>query len=286
MNRSASEKVWEWKIESGTSYWEWSLKYLWGYRHLIAGLIRRDFLLNYQQTILGPVWVLLQPILTLVTYVLVFGKLVGIPTGTIPPVLFYFSGIVLWNFFSDSFSGTAFTFKDNAHIFSKVYFPRIVMPLSVVSTHFLRFLIQLLLLLVLVAYFWLFLDLEIIFSLWFLTLPVIIFFVGLMGLSLGLASSVITAKYRDLGNLVTLGIRLFMFVTPVIYSVLTVPEDVRWVVELNPLTPLFEFFRFALLGEGKATLLQLGYSMLFIVLLFAGSVLVFNKQGDKLIDVV
>ncbi len=253
---------------------------------MVGSLIRRDFLLNYQQTILGPVWVLLQPVLTLVTYVLVFGKLVGIPTGTIPPVLFYFSGIVLWNFFSDSFSGTAFTFKDNAHIFSKVYFPRIVMPLSVVSTHFIRFAIQLLLLLLLVAYYWLFLGLTFSFTSWVLVLPVVVAFVGMMGLALGLISSVLTAKYRDVINLVTLGIRLFMFVTPVIYSVLTVPEDVRWIVQINPLTPLFELFRFALLGEGAVTVLQLGYSMLFIVILLAGAVLVFNKQGDKLIDVV
>ncbi|TXK48653.1 ABC transporter permease, partial [Pontibacter qinzhouensis] len=140
--------------------------------------MRRDFLLNYQQTMLGPVWILIQPIMTLVTYVLVFGKMVGIATGSIPPVLFYFSGIVLWNFFNDSFTGTSGTFKDNAHIFSKVYFPRIIMPLSVISTHFLRFLMQLVLLVLLMVYYWLFLEAPLLVTPWLLLVPGIILIIG------------------------------------------------------------------------------------------------------------
>ncbi|MFT2009538.1 ABC transporter permease [Pontibacter sp. 13R65] len=276
----------KWEISGKTSYWSWDLKELWGYRHLIRSLVRRDFLLNYQQTVLGPIWILIQPIMTLVTYVLVFGKMVGIATGSIPPVLFYFSGIVLWNFFNDSFTGTAFTFKENAHIFSKVYFPRIIMPISVISTHFFRFLMQLVLLVLLMGYYALLLDASIVFSVWLLVIPVIILFIGTIGLSLGLFFSVLTAKYRDLINLVSLGVRLFMFVTPVIYPIGSVPEKVRWMVELNPLTPLFELFRFSLLGEGTVTVNGLLYSVCFTVIALLLSSLLFNKQGDKLIDIV
>jgi lipopolysaccharide transport system permease protein len=275
-----------WEINSKTSYWGGDFKELWGYRHLLGSLVRRDFLLNYKQTVLGPIWILFQPILTLITYVLVFGKMVGISTGTIPPVLFYFSGIVLWNFFNDSFAGTSFTFKENAHIFSKVYFPRIIMPLSVITTHFFRFLIQLLLFFLLIVYYWLFQDAPLHLSPWLLAIPVIIVVLGAIGLAMGLFFSVITAKYRDLMNVVTMGLRLFMFVTPVIYPVSAVPENIRWIVELNPLTPLFELFRFALLGEGTVTPYGFLYSIGFAIVALLVAMLLFNKQGDKLIDIV
>ncbi|WP_205499846.1 ABC transporter permease [Rufibacter psychrotolerans] len=275
-----------WEISSKTSYWGWNLKELWSYRHLVASLIRREFLLNYQQTVLGPVWILIQPIMTLITYVVVFGKVVGIPTGSIPPLLFYFSGIVLWNLFNDSFSGTAFTFKENAHIFSKVYFPRLVMPISVVSTHFLRFLMQLFLLVLVMVYYWLFRDMPLPVTPLLLTLPAIIVVIGAIGLALGLFCSVVTAKYRDLVNFISLGVRLFMFITPVIYPMGAVPEKVRWLVEINPLTPLFELFRYALLGEGTVTVPGLLYSVSFAAISLLAATLVFNKQGDKLIDIV
>ena len=283
---SANNKKWDWEIQSKTTWMGASLEELWAYRHLLVGLVRRDFLLNYQQTVLGPFWILFQPIMTLITYVVVFDKLVGIPTGTIPPVLFYLSGIVLWNLFSDGFSGTSATFRENAHIFSKVYFPRLIMPLSQLSTHFMRFLFQLLLLLLVIAYYLVFEDAAIQLTPWVLAFPVVIMLTNVLAFSLGLLFSVITAKYRDLTNLVGLGIRLLMFLTPVIYSIDYIPEKVRWIVLLNPLTPLFELFRLSLLGEGNVTIPQLAYSVLFIFFFFLGSVLVFNKQGDKLIDVV
>lgn len=275
-----------WEINSKTSYWGADFKELWGYRHLVSSLVRREFLLNYKQTVLGPVWILFQPIMTLVTYVLVFGKIVGISTGSIPPVLFYFSGIVLWNFFNDSFAGTANTFKENSHIFSKVYFPRIIMPLSVISTHFMRFLIQLALFFLLILYYWLFLDTPLFLSPWLFVIPLVILIIGAIGLAMGLFFSVLTAKYRDLINLVSLGLRLFMFVTPVIFPVSAVPENVRWMVQINPLTPLFEFFRLILLGEGTVTAGGMLYSLAFAVVTLLGSLLLFNKQGDKLIDIV
>ncbi|PKV62780.1 ABC transporter permease [Pontibacter ramchanderi] len=283
---SKGKAVWDWEINSKTSFWGHGIPELWSYRHLMVGLVRRHFLLNYQQTVLGPLWILFQPILTLFTYVLVFNKIVGIQTGSIPPVVFYASGIVLWNFFSESFTGTASTFKDNAQLFGKVYFPRIIMPISVINTHALRLLIQLLLLFMVVGYYSIFSSFSIHFNIWILAFPFTIILIGIFGLALGLLFSVITAKYRDITNLVTLGVRLFMFITPVIYPLSTVPENLRWLVQLNPLTPLFELFRLSLLGEGYITSYQLLYSVVITLLVLVGATLLFNKQGDKLIDVV
>ena len=277
---------WDWEISSKTSYWNDGFKSLWAYRHFIASLIRRDFLLNYQQTILGPLWILFQPVLTLVTYVIVFGKMVKLPTGNLPPVLFYFSGIVLWNFFSDTFGGTSNTFRENAQIFSKVYFPRIISPLSVTGTNFLRFTIQLILLILLTAYYVLFSKVKLSLSYWLLAFPLAIGCTGLIALSLGLIFSVLTAKYRDMGNLVGLAIRLLMFVTPVLYPLAAVNKDLSWIVKVNPLTSLFELFRLSLLGEGTFYPSYFIYSLIFLLVITTIAVLVFNKQGDKLIDVV
>ncbi|MBX0332358.1 ABC transporter permease [Pontibacter sp. HSC-14F20] len=277
---------WEWEIGSRTSIWNHSLKELWSYRHLLFGLVRRNFILNYQQTVLGPIWILFQPALTLVTFVIVFHKIAGISTGTLPPVLFYAAGIVLWNFLSDSFIGTASTFKENVQVFSKVYFPRIIMPISVIGTQLLRFAMQLLMLLAIVFYYSITTDLQLQTGLWPLAFPVAILLTAGISLGMGLLFSILTAKYRDFSNLVALGIRLLMFVTPVIYPLAAVPENMRWLVELNPITPVFELFRLSILGEGTLTLVHFIYSLSFTIVLLTGSMLLFNKQGDKLIDVV
>jgi lipopolysaccharide transport system permease protein len=282
----APSTKWDWEITNKTTFWSQSLQELWAYRHLLVGLVRRYFLLNYNQTVLGPLWILFQPILTLLTYVLVFNKLVGISTGALPPVVFYASGIVLWNFFSDSFTGTSNTFRENIQLFSKVYFPRIIMPLSIVSTQFLRFFIQLGMFIAVIMYYSLATEFDFTWSWSLLFLPVAVAFVGLLGLGLGLLFSVLTAKYRDITNLVSLGVRLLMFITPVIYPLTVIPEKLRWVVQLNPLTPLFELFRFSMLGQGLVTPVQLLYSLVITLVLLFGAVLFFNKQGDKLIDVV
>lgn len=279
-------RKWGWEINNKTTFWSHGIDDLWSYRHLVAGLVRRQFLLNYQQTVLGPFWVLFQPVITLFTYIFVFNKLVGISTGALPPVLFYFSGIILWNFFSDSLTNTSGTFRENAQLFSKVYFPRIIIPLSVISTQFLRFLIQLFLFIAFIVYFVLFRGLSLSLHGWLPAFPVSILLVGGMSLGMGLAFSVITAKYRDITNLLSLGIRLLMFLTPVIYPLEVVSEKVRWVVYLNPLTPAFELFRLSLLGEGSVTIWQLLYSLIFTMGIITVALMVFNKQGDKLVDVV
>lgn len=280
------EKRWDWEISSKPR-WTWDISHILAYRHLLGSLVRREFLLNYQQTILGPAWILFQPILTLIVYVLVFGNLVRIPIGEgLPPVLFYFSGIVLWNFFNDSYLSNSNTFRDNIHIFSKVYFPRIIIPISVIITHFLRLVVQLLLLGLMIVYFVMFKNFSVQFTPYVFAVPVAVLFVGGISFSLGLIFSILTAKYRDISNLVYVGIRLLMFVTPVIYPLASVQENFRWIVNINPLTPLFELFRLGLFNQGTVSGYQLTYSSLFLFLSLIVALYLFNRQGTKLIDVV
>jgi lipopolysaccharide transport system permease protein len=281
-----AEKKPEWIIEAKSSYFNLNLKELLSYRHLLMRLVRKEFLVNYQQTLLGPIWILFQPLLTMVTYVFVFHKIIGIRNGTVPPVLFYFTGIVLWNFFNDSFSSTSKTFRDNIHVFSKVYFPRLIVPFSIIITQFLRFLIQLGFLILILIYFVIFQDFHLKLSPLMLAIPLVIFMVGMISLSIGLIFSVITAKYRDLGNFIDIFTRVLLFVTPIIYPLSAVKESIRWVVQINPLAVLFELFRLCLLGEGTVSPQQLIYSFAFMLVALFTAILLFNKQGSKLIDVI
>jgi lipopolysaccharide transport system permease protein len=283
---SATTRKWDWKISPVTTDWSWNIKDLVSYRHLMISLIKREFLLGYQQTILGPLWVVVQPVLTLIIYVLVFKKLIGVSIGMLPPVLFYFSGIVLWNFFLESFERTSNTFREHIHLFSKVYFPRIIMPLSLFATNSIRCLIQLVLLLLIIAYYACFKNFTVNFGLVKLAFPFAILLTGFASLALGLIVSIITAKYRDLGNLISICIRLLMFVTPVLYPLASVRPELWWIVQLNPLTSFFELFRLALLGEGTVAIGHLSYSVLFVLVSLAFALFIFNKKGKQLIDVI
>lgn len=243
--------------------------------------------MSYQQTILGPVWILFQPVLTLVVFLFVFGRIIGVPIDkTTPPVLFYFSGIVLWNFFNDIFGSTARTFRDNTHLFSKVYFPRIIIPAATMGTQFIRFLVQFLLLLLLLLYHVFFKGFSIGSGAAFLLLPAVVLLTAFLGLSAGLVFSVLTAKYRDLGNLVDVLIRLLIFVTPVFYSLSSMKPALRWLINLNPLTPLFEAFRLSVTGRGLVSPVQVVCSLCFIAVSLYASLWLFNTKGSKLIDVV
>jgi lipopolysaccharide transport system permease protein len=277
---------WDWEIKNKASGWSLKPSEFWVYRHLLGSYIKRDFMVLYQQTILGPLWILVSPILTLLIYVLVFGKMIKIGTGNIPPVLFYFSGIVLWNCFSDIFSNTSSTIKDNYYLFSKVYFPRIIVPFSVTGTQLIRLLIQLVLLISMTAYYCIFYNFPFYFSIWSFAFLLSVVAVAMIALALGLLFSIITAKYRDIGNFIMIALRLLMYITPVVYPISAVSEKLRWVVWVNPLTPFFELFRLSLFGEGSFTLIQLFYSTLFLLALFLAAIWIFNKQCDKLIDIV
>jgi lipopolysaccharide transport system permease protein len=248
-------------------------------------LVRRDFLVHHQQTILGPLWILFQPIIVLITYILIFEKAVGLSTDGVNPTLFYFSGIVLWTLFSECFTGTAFTFIQNGQLFGKVYFPRLIVPLAVVVLNYLRFLIQFTLFFILLIV----IDVDAIIYHPLRWIPAMLlgsFTVAGIGLGLGLIFSILTAKYRDLVNISHLIIRLLMFATPVIYPLSIVNEPLRPIINLNPLTPMFELFRFGFLGQGTFTSVHLMYSVVLMsVMVMIGSML-FNKFSNKLQDVI
>jgi lipopolysaccharide transport system permease protein len=286
VNASGNSKTWEWEFTAQSNWWNLEIGTLWDYRNLLTQFVRRDFLVSYQQMVLGPLWTLLQPVLTVFVYTLVFNKLVGISTGSVPPVLFYLSGTILWNFFNDVFSGAATTFTTNAELFSKVYFPRLIVPLSVISTQFLRLLIQLSLLIIVLLYFWLFQHLPLPSSLWLVYVPVALLIIGIISLSLGLIFSVITAKYRDLTNLSMIMVRMLMFITPVLYPSSIISKNYQWILDLNPLTPAFELFRFALFGEGNFTLGQVTFSSGCALGLLVVGVLLFNREKEALMDVL
>ncbi len=277
---------WDWQIRPRAGWWDTAPKEWWRYRHLLSRLIRREFLLNYQQTILGPAWMFIQPILTLIIYLLVFGKIIGVDTGNVPPVLFYLSGIILWNFFNDVFLASAFTFLQNVHLFSKVYFPRIIVPLSALLTQALRFLIQFALLAAVMIWFAVRKDAAYGIGLNWLLLPLLILGFGILSFAIGLLVSVLTARYRDLANMVHIGLRLLMFITPVFYPASVIPLKYRWLVDWNPLGPYFEWFRLLLFGQGHVTPVQAAYAIGFTLVALIVSFGLFQRQGDKIMDII
>jgi lipopolysaccharide transport system permease protein len=285
LNEGRIKQQWSWEIKPETSWFRWNLPQLWAYRHLLMRLVRRDFLVHHQQTLLGPVWIVFQPIIVLITYILIFEKAVGLSTDGVEPTLFYFSGIILWTLFSECFTGTAFTFLQNGQLFGKVFFPRLILPLSVVVLNYLRFLIQ----------FGLFFILMIFFDVhqlllhpfrWSSAFVIASFSVAGTGLGMGLIFSILTAKYRDLMNIIHLIIRLLMFATPVIYPLSIVNDKLKLVLTINPLTPMFELFRFGFLGHGTFNLTMLCYSIVAMSLMILVGSMMFNKFGNKLQDVL
>lgn len=275
----------QWKIKPQTPWLGASLKELVSYSDLLFRLVRKEFLTSYQQTLLGPLWVLIQPTLTVLTSILIFNKVIGIPTDGVPPVLYYLAGITLWNLFADIFSNTSTTFIQNEKVFSKVYFPRIISPLSIVFLNLFRFGIQLLFLIIAIIYYYITGEVQLHAGTWLIAIPVIIMTIQ-VGLGAGLFFSVITAKYRDLTHLLQLLIRLLMFLCPIFYPMSIVPEKQKWIMNLNPLTTLFEAYRYAFLGTGDLQTGQIIYSVIASTLLLAGSLLLFNRMSDKLIDVI
>lgn len=283
---SNNNSNWDWEIGPKPAQSLSAIKSVYTYRHFHSALVRKEFLLNYQQTILGPIWIFFQPLLTLIVYVLVFGRLIRIPIGeSIPPVLFYFSGIILWNFFSDSFSGISNTFRDHIHLYSKVYFPRIIVPLSVLSTQFLRFLIQFGMLVILLIYFIAFKGFHVELGIRVLALPLVFIGVAMISSGCGLIAALLTARYRDFVNLIGIVIRLLMFVTPVLYPLAIVKDSLKWIVLINPLTPFFELLRFALLGDGTINNYSIVYSFFFGFIILIISLFLFNTKSSKLIDI-
>ena len=263
------------------------LKEIWKYRDLMMLFVKRNIITQYKQTILGPLWYLIQPLMTTVMYMVVFGGIAKISTDGLPQPLFYLAGISFWQYFSDCLNKTSNTFVSNAGIFGKVYFPRLVTPLSDVISNLVRFSIQFGLFLCVYAYYQLFTDVTIHTNWYALLVPVLVMMLAGLALGFGILFSSMTTKYRDLQLLLSFFVSLWMYATPVIYPLSTITnEKIRLAMMLNPLTGIVEFFKYGMLGVGAHEWWMLGYSFVFMVVLLAIGIVVFNKVQRSFMDTV
>ena len=282
--KNTTAEQWDSVIESRHSLFDINLKELWHYRDLLVLFVRRDFVTVYKQTILGPLWFFIQPLLTTITFTIIFGNVAQLSTDGAPKIVFYMAGITLWGYFSTCLTTVSGVFNANAGIFGKVYFPRLIMPLTIVISNLMKFGVQFLLFICFVIYFTL--QNQIQPNNWIMLTPLIIVLMALISMGIGLILSSMTTKYKDLNQLIAFGVQLFMYATPVIYPSSSVPLDYQWVVELNPLVGLFDYMRFAYLGVGEFTILDLVYPSIFSIVILAIGVLVFNKTQKTFMDTV
>lgn len=289
----APDEHWTTIITPQKSLFDLKLGEVWRYRDLLTLFVRRDFVAQYKQTILGPLWHFVQPVLTTLMFTVVFGKLAGIPTDGVPPMLFYLAGLTNWNYFSACLTGTANTFVGNQGIFGKVYFPRLVTPLSIVASNMIKYGIQLLLFAGFYVYFYLHSTLHTPHStpsfqptIYALLFPFLVLLLAGLGLGFGLIITSMTTKYRDLTVLLGFGVQLMMYATPVIYPLSQVPERYQVYAVLNPMTSVIETFKYGFLGQGTFSWGHLGYSAAFTVVLLLVGVVVFNKTERNFMDTV
>lgn len=265
---------------------EIDFKEIWRYRDLLVMFIKRDIVTQYKQTILGPTWYFIQPALTTIMYMVVFGGIAGISTDGLPQPLFYLAGIVLWQYFSECLNKTSATFTQNQHIFGKVYFPRLISPLSNVLSNLVRMSIQFLLFLIVYVYY-VAVGVDVMPNTYALILPLLIVMLAGLSLGFGIIISSMTTKYRDLTILFTFIVQLWMYATPVIYPLSTITnEKIRMLMGINPLTSIFEAFKYGMLGVGQFSWGGLGYSFGFMVVLLLVGVVVFNKVQRSFMDTV
>jgi len=277
-----------WTIEAKSSFLDLKLNEVWAYRDLLVLLVRRDFVSFYKQTILGPLWFFIQPLFTTIIFTFIFGNLAGISTDELPKPLFYMAGITAWNYFADCLTKTSSVFKDNAGIFGKVYFPRLIMPLSIVVSNLVRFGVQMVLFLFLMTYYYL---IGASFSIsWAICLfPIIVILMALLGLGAGMIISAMTTKYRDLAFLISFGVQLLMYATTVIYPL---SEAIKkypayaWIIEYNPMTPIIETFRYGFLGQGSYSVIALAYTAGISFILVVVGIIFFNKVERNFVDTV
>lgn len=283
---SNQESEWTEIIRPDRRLLDMQLNELWRYRDLLIMFVRRDFISTYKQTILGPIWFFIQPILTTLIYVIVFGRFAGISTDGAPMLLFYMIGITPWNYFSECLNKTATVFRDNAGIFGKVYFPRLILPLSIVISNLIKFSIQFLLFLLFYSYYLFQNEATVTPNLYILLCPLLLIIMAGLALGFGIIISALTSKYRDLIFLLTFGIQLLMYATPIIYPLSTVPEKYKLLIRLNPMTSIVETFRYAFLGTGTFDLLNLIYSLIFMLILVLTGTIIFNKVERSFMDTV
>jgi lipopolysaccharide transport system permease protein len=282
----STQEHWDLVIKPRSKWYQVDLAAIWRYRDLLMLLVRRDFVSVYKQTILGPVWFFIQPILTTLTFTVIFGNLAKVSTDGIPPLLFYTAGTILWNYFSECLSRTSGTFTANASVFGKVYFPRLVVPISVLISNLVKLAIQFALFVMIWIYYytqsnqiqpnWSYLPL----------LPILILLMAGLGLGFGIFISSLTTKYRDFTFLITFGVQLMMYASPVVYPISIVPEKYKALILLNPVSSIIEAFKFIFIGQGYFSWSALGYSASFMLILLAISVIIFNKVEKTFMDTV
>jgi lipopolysaccharide transport system permease protein len=272
-------------IKPTSSLLQLNLQELWDYRGLIRMYVKRDIVTFYKQTILGPLWFFIQPILTTVMFMFVFGNLAGISTDGIPKPLFYFSGIIIWNYFADCLMRNSKTFIENQNVFGKVYFPRMVVPISITISNLVRFFIQFIIFLILFFYYY-FTGNSVNPNIYFLLFPLLIVLVAGMSLGFGIIFSSLTTKYRDLTFLLQFAIQLWMYITPIIYPLNSLPADKQWIVQLNPMTSIIETFKYGAIGTGAFSWGYLAYSAVFTIVLLLLGVMIFNKVEKGFMDTV
>lgn len=282
---NTSNEGWTTVITPHRGWMDWRLRQLWRYRDLIALFVWRDFTALYKQTILGPGWHVVQPILTTLTFTVVFSAVARLPTDGVPPFLFYLAGTVAWTYFATTLSTTSNTFVTNASLLGKVYFHRMTIPISIAITNCISFAIQFTIFLLVLAYF-VVTGTELHLTRWVLMAPVLLVLLAGYGLGGGIIVSALTTRYRDLAKLVTFGVQLGMFLTPVVYPLSLVPSSLRPLVELNPLTPVLEGFRLAFLGVGTVTVQQLAMSGAGMIVLLVVGLMLFTHIERSFMDTV
>ncbi|MBC7401145.1 MAG: ABC transporter permease [Mucilaginibacter sp.] len=283
-----TEEDWDIEITPSNNLFSLGLKDVWHYRDLLVLLVRRDFVSFYKQTILGPLWFFVQPIITILIYNLVFNNLANIGTDTVPGPIFYLSGVILWNYFSDCLTKTSTVFRDNAALLGKVYFPRLIMPLSIILSNLIRFMVQFILFVILLIIYH-FAGSPIAPNLYILLFPLLMVIIAALGLGLGMIISAVTTKYRDLAFVVSFGVPLIQYTTSVIFPLSTAIVKYpaySWVIKFNPITAVIETFRYGFLGKGTFSWGLLGYSsFVTIIILFIG-IVIFNKVEKTFVDTV
>ena len=282
-----TQEKWTTEIRPKDKLLSVDFKEIWQYRDLMMLFVKRNIITQYKQTILGPLWYVIQPMMTTVMYMVVFGGIAKISTDGLPQPLFYLAGISFWQYFADCLTKTSNTFVNNAGIFGKVYFPRLVTPLSDVISNLVRFGIQFALFLIVYIYYFIFTDANIQPNLYALLFPILVVMLAGLALGFGILFSSMTTKYRDLQLLLSFFVSLWMYATPVIYPLSTITNDtLRMVMQLNPLTGIVEFFKYGMLGVGNHEWWMLGYSFGFMVVLLAIGIVVFNKVQKSFMDTV
>lgn len=285
MNKKVPDNEWDLVIQGRSALFDLKLKDIWNYRDLLMLFVKRDIVSFYKQTVLGPLWFFIQPLFTTLVYIFVFGSLAVISTDGLPQLLFYLAGIITWNYFADCLTKTSTIFRDNANLFGKVYFPRLILPLSIIGGNLIRFGIQMLLFLFLTYYYSL-QGVDIKLSWAILIFPILVLMMALLGLGLGLIITAMTTKYRDLSFLVVFGVQLMMYTTTVIYPLSAAPVEFKKFISLNPMTGIIEAFRYSFLGKGEFTSCSIGYSGLVTLLVLFLGVLIFNKTEKTFVDTI